>query len=104
MAQQLIATIQTSAEGVTTETVTMQRAMMVRRKRLNEHIASLPDQIMSGVRPAQRTRQWHQSQEEASEIAILTAKLWCTEHNLYDLEKVAEYEHNVARRILTEGR
>eukprot|EP00971_Amphidinium_carterae_P092710 1836017-Amphidinium_carterae.1 len=59
---------------------------------------------MQGVRPGHRTRQWQRSQEEASEIAILAAKLRCTEHNMQDLEKVAEHEHNVARSILTEGR
>eukprot|EP00971_Amphidinium_carterae_P109970 2178253-Amphidinium_carterae.1 len=59
---------------------------------------------MQGFRPGHRTRQWQRSQEEASEIAILTAKLRCTEHNMQDLEKVAEYEHSVARSILTEGR
>eukprot|EP00971_Amphidinium_carterae_P347498 6489551-Amphidinium_carterae.1 len=77
---------------------------MQRQDVLKEHIASVPDQIMQGVRPGQRTCQWQRSQEEASEIAILTAKLRRTEHNLRDLEKVAEYEHNVARNILTEGR
>eukprot|EP00971_Amphidinium_carterae_P051697 1017769-Amphidinium_carterae.1 len=68
----------------------MQRAMLRRREVLTEHIASVPDQIMQGVRPGHRTCQWQRSQEEASEIAILTAKLRCTEHNTQDLEKVAE--------------
>eukprot|EP00971_Amphidinium_carterae_P061249 1212704-Amphidinium_carterae.1 len=104
MAQQLIVSIRNSADGVTSETSTMQRAMMRRREVLTEHIASVPDQIMQGLRPSQRTRQWQRSQEEASEIAILTAKLRCKEHNMQDVEKVAEYEHQVARRILDEGR
>eukprot|EP00971_Amphidinium_carterae_P029106 572295-Amphidinium_carterae.1 len=69
MTQELIASIQTSADGVTTETVSMQRAMVVRRERLNEHIASVPARLMTGVRDTQRTRQWHRSHEEATEIA-----------------------------------
>eukprot|EP00971_Amphidinium_carterae_P058793 1162493-Amphidinium_carterae.1 len=75
MTQELIASIQTSADGVTTETKTMQRAMVVRREKLNEHIASGPSSLMAGVRQAQRTRQWHKSHQEATEIATLTAKL-----------------------------
>eukprot|EP00971_Amphidinium_carterae_P239633 4757375-Amphidinium_carterae.1 len=84
--------------------MTMQHAVQRRREVFTEHIASVPSQIMQDLRPSQRTRQWQRSQEEASEIATLTAKLRCTEHNMQDLEKVAEYEHQVARRILTEGR
>eukprot|EP00971_Amphidinium_carterae_P315235 6265449-Amphidinium_carterae.1 len=49
MAQELIVSIQTSAEGVTTETLVMQRAMLKRREVLTEHIASVPDQAMQGA-------------------------------------------------------
>eukprot|EP00971_Amphidinium_carterae_P123176 2439038-Amphidinium_carterae.1 len=59
---------------------------------------------MAGVRQAQRTRQWHKSHEEATEIATLTAKLGCAESNMQDLERFAEKEHNTARSILAEGR
>eukprot|EP00971_Amphidinium_carterae_P297508 5910785-Amphidinium_carterae.1 len=38
MMQELIASIQTLADGVTTKTITMQRAMVTRRKRLAEHL------------------------------------------------------------------
>eukprot|EP00971_Amphidinium_carterae_P327401 6458730-Amphidinium_carterae.1 len=69
MTQELIASIQTSADGVTTETMTMQRAMVVRREKLDEHLASVPSSLMQGVRQAQRTRQWHRSHEEAVQIA-----------------------------------
>eukprot|EP00971_Amphidinium_carterae_P179508 3560213-Amphidinium_carterae.1 len=55
MTQELIASIQTSAEGVSTETVSMQRAMVVRRERLNEHIASVLARLMTGVRSTHRT-------------------------------------------------
>eukprot|EP00971_Amphidinium_carterae_P029004 570388-Amphidinium_carterae.1 len=75
MAQQLIVSIKTSADGVTSETSTMQRATIRRREVLTEHIASVPNQTMQGLRPSQRTRQWQRSQEEASEIAILPPSL-----------------------------
>eukprot|EP00971_Amphidinium_carterae_P225667 4475565-Amphidinium_carterae.1 len=58
MAQQLITSIQTSGDGVTSETMTMQRAAQKRREVLPEHIASVPSQIMQDLRPSQRTRQW----------------------------------------------
>eukprot|EP00971_Amphidinium_carterae_P252771 5018455-Amphidinium_carterae.1 len=93
--QELIAPIQTSAEGVTTETVSMQRAMVVRRERLNEHIASVPNRLLTGVRSTHRTRQWQRSHEDATEIAILTAKLGFAESNMQDLERVAEHEHTM---------
>eukprot|EP00971_Amphidinium_carterae_P263914 5235790-Amphidinium_carterae.1 len=82
----------------------MQRAMVVQRERLNENIASIPARLMTGVRSTHRTRQWQGSHEDATEIAILTAKLGCAESNMQDLERVAEHEHNVAKCILTEGR
>eukprot|EP00971_Amphidinium_carterae_P034211 673628-Amphidinium_carterae.1 len=104
MTQELIASIQTSADAATTKTVSMQRAMVVRRERLNKHIDSVPSSLMTGVRQAQRTRQWHRSHEEATEIAILTARFGCAESQMQDLEKFAEHEHNVARSILNEGR
>eukprot|EP00971_Amphidinium_carterae_P047207 929721-Amphidinium_carterae.1 len=66
--------------------MTMQRAMVVRRERLNEHIASV--------------RQWHRSYEEAT----LTARLRCAESNMQNLERFAELEHNTAKSILAEGR
>eukprot|EP00971_Amphidinium_carterae_P238135 4727572-Amphidinium_carterae.1 len=67
--------------------MTMQRAMVVRRERLTEHVASVPSSLMAGVRQAQHTRQWHRSHEEATEIAILTARLGCAESNMQDLER-----------------
>eukprot|EP00971_Amphidinium_carterae_P321123 6383148-Amphidinium_carterae.1 len=76
MTRELIASIQTSADGVTTETMTMQRTMVVQHERLNEHIASVPSSLMTGVRQAQRTQRWHKSHEEATKIATLTAKTW----------------------------
>eukprot|EP00971_Amphidinium_carterae_P102194 2023054-Amphidinium_carterae.1 len=84
--------------------MTMQRAMVVRRERLNEHITSVPSSLMTGVRQAHRTRQWQKSHEEAAEIATLTAKLGCAKNNIHDLERFAELEHNAARSILAEGR
>eukprot|EP00971_Amphidinium_carterae_P050345 991896-Amphidinium_carterae.3 len=57
-----------------------------------------------GVRDTHRTRQWQKSHEDATEIAVLTARLGCAESNMQDLEKFAEHEHNVAKCILTEGR
>eukprot|EP00971_Amphidinium_carterae_P288335 5724287-Amphidinium_carterae.1 len=82
----------------------MQRAMVVRREKLNEHIASVPASLMTGVRQAHRTRQWQKSHEEGTEIATLTAKLGCAESNMFDLERFAELEHNTAKSILAEGR
>eukprot|EP00971_Amphidinium_carterae_P068974 1365515-Amphidinium_carterae.1 len=89
MTQELIASIQTSAEGVSTES--MQRAMVVRRERLNEHIASasVPARPMTGVRSTHRTRQWQRSHEDATEGAILTAKLGCAESNMQDLQSMS---------------
>eukprot|EP00971_Amphidinium_carterae_P014423 284905-Amphidinium_carterae.1 len=83
----------------------MQRAMVVvRQERLHEHIASVPDRLMNGLRHTHRTRQWQRSHEEATDIAVLTAKLGCAESNIHDLEKRAEHKHSVAKCILTEGR
>eukprot|EP00971_Amphidinium_carterae_P214718 4260878-Amphidinium_carterae.1 len=103
MTHELIASIQTSAEGVMTETMTLQRAMVTRREKLTEHLESVPSSLVNGCQ-AQRTRQWHRSREEAAEIATLTAQLSCAESNIRDLEQVSAFEHNVARSILTEGR
>eukprot|EP00971_Amphidinium_carterae_P014899 294136-Amphidinium_carterae.1 len=47
MTQELIASIQTSTDGVTTETVTMRRAMVARREMLNEHLESVPSSLMT---------------------------------------------------------
>eukprot|EP00971_Amphidinium_carterae_P145992 2894019-Amphidinium_carterae.1 len=66
---------------MTTETVSMQHVMVVRRERLSEHIASVPARLMTGVRDTQRTQS-----------------------NMQDLERFPEHEHNVAKSILTEGR
>eukprot|EP00971_Amphidinium_carterae_P169343 3355287-Amphidinium_carterae.1 len=58
MTQELIASIQTSADGVTTETMTMQRAMVVRRETLHEHLESVPSSLSAranGIDPMKKT-------------------------------------------------
>eukprot|EP00971_Amphidinium_carterae_P162497 3221482-Amphidinium_carterae.1 len=53
---------------------------------------------LSGGDHVYRTRAQTRSMEEAEELAMLTARLQFTEQNAYDLQRVAEYEHNIAKK------
>eukprot|EP00971_Amphidinium_carterae_P319492 6349663-Amphidinium_carterae.1 len=107
MAQQLIASIATSTEGVQTETVRMTETISARQDLLRNHLEQVPEQvaIVAGLRNKTIwTRRETHTLEEAEEIASLKAQLSCVECNACDLKIVAEHEHNVAREVVREGR
>eukprot|EP00971_Amphidinium_carterae_P253463 5032050-Amphidinium_carterae.6 len=105
MAQAMIVTIQTSADGVSTETLSMERAVQARRQLLYEHLQSAPHQVkLSGGDHVHRTRAQTRSMEETEKVGMLKARLQFTEQNAYDLRRVAEYENTIAKEVLNEGR
>eukprot|EP00971_Amphidinium_carterae_P213059 4228862-Amphidinium_carterae.2 len=106
MAQQMIASIATSTEGVQTETVRMTQAISARQELLRNHLEHVPEQvaIASGWRDTRhRTRSQSHTLEEAEEIACIKAKVSCIECNARDFKIVAEHEHSVAQEVVQEG-
>eukprot|EP00971_Amphidinium_carterae_P098154 1941805-Amphidinium_carterae.1 len=74
MAQQMIASIATSTEGVQTETVRMTEAISAGQELLSRHLEQVPEQvaIASGWQDLKhRTRSQSHTLEEAEEIACL---------------------------------
>eukprot|EP00971_Amphidinium_carterae_P127536 2526985-Amphidinium_carterae.1 len=92
-------TIQTSADGVRTEQQSMEHLFRSRSVMLSEHLANMSRHVaritQSGEPSSIRTRT-ERLQLETEEVQVLRARLECTEHNLRDLAKVAEYEHGAA--------
>eukprot|EP00971_Amphidinium_carterae_P340781 6479259-Amphidinium_carterae.5 len=88
MDQEMIMTIQTSADGVRTEQQTMESVFQTRSRVLSEHLAEVSRGVVRTTQSGQPSSVWTRSERlhsETEEVHALKARLECTEHNMRDL-------------------
>eukprot|EP00971_Amphidinium_carterae_P224812 4460001-Amphidinium_carterae.1 len=107
MAQEMIMTIQTSADGVRTEQQSMERVFQSRSVMLSEHLANVSQHVVRNAQSGGTSSFWTRNGRlhlETAEVQVLRASLECAEHHLRDLAKFTEYEHGAAQQVLREDR
>eukprot|EP00971_Amphidinium_carterae_P326992 6458121-Amphidinium_carterae.1 len=78
-----------------------------RSRVLEEHLTEVTRRVVRTTHSGQPSSVWTRGERlysEVEEVQALRARLECTEHNLRDLARVAEYEHGTAQTILRESR